>query len=453
MSELAIPVGARPAVPVSFPQTGAATAAKAVSLRRNVAWTLVGNVAYSGCQWLMLVMLTKMTNASMVGQFGLGLAVTAPVFQFSNLQLRAVQATDARHEYRFDQYLGVRLIFTVLGFLVVAALASVGGHSLRASLVVLLVGAAKSVECVSDIFQGLFQRQEQMDRVAKSLMYKALASVVAVGAILAVFHDVLIACAALAAAWLCVFLAYDVTRGRRVLAQWAGRLRPSFSMQVFKRLFLLALPLGFVMMLLSLNANLPRYFLDLRWGDRELGIFSALIYCMVAGNTVVNAVGQSASPRLANYYAAGQMRGFRRLLLRLLLLGGGLGAAGVIVAVFAGRPLLVFLYRPEYAAHTDTFIALMVAGAIGYISGFLGVAMTAMRGFKPQAWIHAGCTLLGLVACSVLVPRMGILGAAFAVILLSAAALIGFTWCVFSMLRAADRTWDRTGVRQAMADA
>ena len=55
------------------------------------------------------------------------------------------------------------------------------------------------------------------------------ASVVAVGAILAVFHDVLIACAALAAAWLCVFLAYDVTRARRVLAQWAGRLRPSVA--------------------------------------------------------------------------------------------------------------------------------------------------------------------------------------------------------------------------------
>jgi O-antigen/teichoic acid export membrane protein len=443
---LRIRVEAQLPTSILLSQRDAIAVAKPASLRRNVAWTLTGNLAYAGCQWLMLVMLTKLTNATMVGQFGLGLAITAPVFQFSNLNLRAVQVTDARHEYRFDQYLGVRLISTAIGFLGVAAFAFVGGHSLRTSLVVLLVGVAKSVECLSDVFQGLFQRHEQMDRASKSMMYKALASVAAIAVALAVFHDVLISTAALAGAWLCVFLAYDVTRAKCVLAKWAGRIRPSFSLHVFRRLVVLALPLGFVMMLLSLNANLPRYFLEMHSGERQLGIFSALVYCMVAGNTVVTAMGQSASPRLANYYAAGEMRLFRRLLLRLLLLAGGIGAAGVIAAVTAGRPLLTFLYRPEYAAHTDTFISLMVAGAVANISAILGVAMTAMRSFKPQAWIHAACTLLGVAACTILVPRMGLLGAAFVVVILSTAAMIGFAWRLLATLHATDRL-EASGLR------
>jgi len=39
--------------------------------------------------------LAKLGNASMVGQYALALAIAAPVFMLTNLQLRAVQATDA----------------------------------------------------------------------------------------------------------------------------------------------------------------------------------------------------------------------------------------------------------------------------------------------------------------------------------------------------------------------
>ena len=50
----------------------------------------------------------------MVGEFALGLAITSPVMVFSMLQLRVVQATDARHDYSFADYLGLRLVTTIL---------------------------------------------------------------------------------------------------------------------------------------------------------------------------------------------------------------------------------------------------------------------------------------------------------------------------------------------------
>jgi len=47
--------------------------AKSVSLRWNFSWTFVGNVIYSGCQWCMLVVLAKLGNPTIVGQYGLAL--------------------------------------------------------------------------------------------------------------------------------------------------------------------------------------------------------------------------------------------------------------------------------------------------------------------------------------------------------------------------------------------
>ena len=81
-----------------------------LSLRLNFAWTFVGNVVYAGCQWGMLVVLAKLGSPARVGEFALALAVTAPILMFTNLALRAVQATDSRQEYTFGDYLGLRLL-------------------------------------------------------------------------------------------------------------------------------------------------------------------------------------------------------------------------------------------------------------------------------------------------------------------------------------------------------
>ena len=57
------------------------------SLRWNFSWTFVGNVVYSACQWAMLVVLAKIGNPEMVGQYGLAMAIATPVLALSTLQL------------------------------------------------------------------------------------------------------------------------------------------------------------------------------------------------------------------------------------------------------------------------------------------------------------------------------------------------------------------------------
>lgn len=82
------------------------------SLRLNFSWTIMGNVVYSGTQWGILVLLARLGNPEAVGQFSLGLAITAPIMLFASLQLRAVQATDARLQFQFRDYAGLRILNT-----------------------------------------------------------------------------------------------------------------------------------------------------------------------------------------------------------------------------------------------------------------------------------------------------------------------------------------------------
>ena len=408
---------------------------KPLTLRRNFSWTFTGNLIYAASQWGMLVVLAKLGSPEMVGQFTLGLAVTAPVIMFTNLQLRGVQATDAKGDYVFSDYLGLRLIGTGLALLIIAGITLKAGYRLETSLVILAIALAKAFESITDVFNGLIQQHERMDRIAIALMIKGPLSLLLLAIGVSLTGSVVGGAIGLAIAWGLVLFGWDIRNVRLILNnsshQREGKdllvadpepeksqnsLYPRWHIKTLSKLVWLALPLGIVMMLLSLNTNIPRYFIERYLGERELGIFAAISYLMVAGQIVVSSLAESASPRLAKYYAAGNSTAFRTLLLKLVGVGLMLGTAGVFVAVVAGKPILTLLYTPEYAERADLFAWLMVAAGMGYVSSFLGYGMTAARYFRVQMPLFVLVTGSCAIACFWLIPTQGVRGAAIALI-------------------------------------
>jgi O-antigen/teichoic acid export membrane protein len=387
---------------------------KPLTLRHNFSWTFIGNAVYAACQWGMLVVLAKLGSPEIVGQFTLGLAVTAPVFMFTNLQLRSIQATDATKQYLFSDYLELRLIGTGLGLVAIAIITFLAKYPWEISLVILLVGLAKAFESISDIYYGLLQQHERMDRIAISLMIKGPLSLILLGIGVYLSSGVVWGVVGLVFAWFVVLFVYDIPNGVLILNSIP---KSRWHLVTLKNLAWLSLPLGLVMMLISLNTNIPRYFIEQYLGERELGIFAAIAYLMVVGSMVVNALGQSASPRLAKYYAVGNAIAFRRLLLKLVGIAVLLGGGGVLVALVGGEQILTLLYQSEYAQHTSLFVWLMIAAGIGYVSSFIGYGITAARYFRIQLPLFAAVTTTSAITCLWLLPKLGLLGAAIALII------------------------------------
>jgi O-antigen/teichoic acid export membrane protein len=399
-----------------------AAARQALSLRANFSWTFAGNVVYAACQWGMLMVLAKLGNPLMVGQYALGLAVTAPVIMLSNLQLRGVLATDARETHQFSTYLALRVWTTAAALVTVVVIAVIAGYQRETALVVVAVGFAKAVESMSDIAYGFQQHQEQMDRIARSMMLRGAIALGFLGLGVYATGSVLVGCVGVVAGWAAVLFAYDLRPSgasihdvMTIRRSWRGLCSLAW----------IAAPLGLVMMLSSLNVNIPRYFIQHYTGERTLGLFAAVAYTMVAGTTVVGALGQSASPRLAHYYAEGQLAQFQSLMWRLLSIGALLGLSGVMVAVTCGAFILRVLFRPEYAASADVLSWMMATAAISYLASFLGYGLTAARRFKIQAPLLAiVCGSVALTS-SFVVPRYGLLGAAWATLAGAAVQLVG----------------------------
>lgn len=399
---------------------------KRLSFRKNFFWSFLGNTIYCGCQWLMLMVMTKLLAVEEVGMFVLATAIVTPIEMFTNLQLRAVEGSDAKNEYCFGEYFALRII-TVFALLVVSVLVSVllqkGTHMI---LVMFAVVLYKCADCYTDITYGLLQKYERLDRLAISRITRGIIGSMVFVSIVWLTKNIVLGFLGVAASWMVVFTLLDISSVR-----WFERPVPLFRMNRLVKLVIISAPLGITMTITSLNAGIPRYFTEKYLGSEQLGYFGSLAYIIAVIRIATDAICSSALPRLSKYYIE-NLRGYVKLLVKMIVVAAIIGLCGVLFGLFGGSRFIAIVYRSDYAEYNNVFVWLLAAGGVAYISSMLCVGLTAARLFKIQVPLFVIVTLVTLLTSWILIPRYEALGASWAMLAGALTAGIGasaiITW-------------------------
>lgn len=389
----------------------------ALTLQRSISWTLFGRGIYAVCQWLMLLVLARMGGTAAVGCYALALAVTAPVVLFCNLSLRNIQATDADEAHAYADYLAVRAWTTALALLGIGGILVIVDYPGETLVVIGLVALAKAFESMSDMVNGLAQTHRRLDLVAHSTILRGVAGVAAMALGYWLSGRLVGAIAAMTAAWGAAYLFHDLAAERRLLAERppsAAPGDPRLRRTRRLRLIWLALPMGFVALLISLNVNIPRYFIEAAFGEAALGTFAAMFYFVVIGSFVINSLGQAVLVDLAGHHASGRRQAFFQLLARILLAALALGGAGVLVSGLFGAQLLTLFYGEAFARDAELFVWVMIVGGISHAAAALSYGVVARRIFAGQAALHAVVTAVNVGACILWIGPHGVLGVLWA---------------------------------------
>jgi len=429
-----------PEVRIQAPALPVGGGVRSSSLRAAFSWAFVGNVVYAGCHWGNLVVLTKLTSPERVGQYALGFAIALPVLMFTHLQMRTLVTSDVRQQTAFGHYLTMRLLSTAAGLVTICAIPLWFGLSPESTRIIWVVGIAQSVEAISEIFHARLQLHDRMDRIATSLLLRGLLGLLAMGLGVLATGSVFWGLTGLATVRLLVLIGFDAyprihAPREQAAGEQAVRLRAEWNGRVLRGLFWAAIPLGLIGLLVSLQSNIPRYFIQAHLGERELGIFSAIGFLLSSGSLVIGSLGQSAFTRLALYYAEERRGEFGRLLKKLLGVAALLGTGGVLVAWVAGRQILTVLFRPEYGERAHLLVWLMVAAGVSYLAQILGYAMTAARYFVHQVPLFALTVVTVTLASYLLVPSWGLAGAIAALLITVLVQLIGSAAILYRAVR------------------
>lgn len=371
----------------------------------------------------MIIVLAKLGSTEMLGRYSLGVAITTPILMFTNLDLRSLLVTDIHRHYRFQEYLGTRLLTAILSLCLTLCIALLADFHPETTGVIVLLGVANFINAIYDIIFGFLQTNDQMDRIAKSNILRGLLSLCLFSILLHIFGKLLIAVFGMVLASLIVLITFDTKSALRVITKHDGQHSPSFSKclemlcpvfhkQAIFQMVWIALPLGLVMGLLTVNANIPRYFAQHHLGESGVGIYSAMASIVLIGGTVVNSLMEAAMPQLARHYALQESKAFLLLLSRVSCIAALIGILEFSVTALIGKPLLSIVYRPEYANHMRVFLWLMASTIPLFIAYSFGNGMTASRHFAAQLPLFAIVTSCSLISCLLLVPRYGMEGLA-----------------------------------------
>ena len=399
------------------------------SLKKNVSWTLLGYVVFMASRFGVILMIAWLADKSTVGIYTLAVSICAPVFEFAKLNLRAVQATDAKNEFSFSICFALRIVTTATAAAAIPILCLYWDLTPLQMWTAIGLGALTVVDLMADVVYGLLQRLEAMSRVSASQMLHGVARVTLLtGALVAGANlPTSVFCAAAAAA--AVLLLWDVGSLLWALhnetdSAEAVAWRPQWSIGPMQRLFFAALPLGIINFCDQLILHLPRLQLEKNAGDAVLGAYGVCSLFLSAGFVVIVALADSVRPRMARYFLVDRRR-FGKLWLGTVAVAGLVGAVGVAGAWLLGEWVLRLAFPAEYADHADLLFWMSITAAVWYLSGITHTTVLSTRRFKSQLPVVLVAAPLAYWLSTVWIPQHEALGAAWASTIGYAVRLVG----------------------------
>ena len=259
---------------------------KALSLKKNFSWGFLGNILYAITQSVLLIVTARLSSPEDVGRFTLALAVVAPIYMFIRMQLNYIYASDQKSNLKFGDYLGFRVISAIVMVAILIVIAPIISFDNETVYLIIILGISRFFESLSDICYGVMQKQERIDKVGLSKVIRGATTIVIFTIGLKISGVLVVATMGMALCWLFVFLLFDLPNAKHYVL-----VKPIIKLRNTKLILITALPLAFFQLLLSINTNMPRYFVGYYFSEVELGYFGAVSYIVIASiNPISNAL-------------------------------------------------------------------------------------------------------------------------------------------------------------------
>ena len=406
------------------------------SKQKQITYNTAGSIVSLFCQWLILMIIPKITDFSEAGVFAVALSISSILGVFATFWLHQYQISDQYRKYTESDYRATRILTIVMSFGLCLPVVLFFNYTLEQNLVIILYMVYRNLLHYAHLYTATLQIRERLDHVGKCMIAEGIVGLVSFTVSYYATNDLVLSVAVMALLGGGVFLLTVVQGYRKDVGRGYplhGASRPAVS-----SLLKIGAPLMLSVLAPVLITTLPKLILQATDGDEIVGIFSTLSAPTVIIPTIITSAFAPFIVYFSNVSRKGDMPLLRKQYSKMVGLTLLLGVGFYVLSRLAAGNVFEFIYGNEIAPYVGYF-AVLIAGITFYSVGIWGITVLITKEQGRAAAIASVLSLaIGFVIFLIAIPKFGIGGATYG--LTAAYGIFGIIISLFVLLLPVSKT-------------
>lgn len=363
------------------------------SLIKNTFYNTYGTFFYFFCQWLITVLVVRISGYHDAGILSMIISTTNLFFCISLFGMRNYQVSDVESRYSDNHYIFIRL-FTIgisfVAFLITLPFFNFENETICCSLIYIIY---KFGEALADVLHGSFQRYDSYKEIAISYTLKGLLTVTTFVVTMELTKSLFITLFVNVFVYYVTLVFYDIPKLKQ---NFSFIIRKFPCRSILKTCF----PLMLYTCLVPYLNFVTRYIVESRFGTEILGYYSSVTMVFVIINTLMASVFVTIIPKISIYYIKKDFPKLNKTISILVVIIFLIGIIACIVSTFIGDLVFSLLYGVAILKYMYLLIPTIIASImLTYVTLFSSI-LTAFNKNKELLY----CNVIAVIICTLTLP-------------------------------------------------
>lgn len=370
---------------------------KKLSVGQNTLFNSAGSLYYLACQWLITVLVVRLSGYEDAGTLSLCMSITNMFYTLASFGMRDFQVSDYTGKYSPGQYVTTRLLTCTAAAVLCCGFVGLNrGYTGYEAACIILYMLYRVTEALVDTFQAMEQQAERMDYNFISFLLRGTFLLGGFSLILWLTQNLLLAILCITLTSFAVVLLFDFPVGRRLTG-----FRLTFSFQVSRQLLWECLPLMCNSFLTTAVISVPRSILEGIWGSYIMGIYASIATPATIVQSGAIWLYTPVITVFTRHYARRDARAYYTLYHKIWALLAAAFAVVFVVAGLLGRWGLGLLFDEAVVEYAGLLLPVLGTTALIACAYFLGALITITRKLKV---ILIGNAVAAVLAAALSLP-------------------------------------------------
>lgn len=393
---------------------------------QTLSWLTISNIVGSLSQWCLLIILVKFFSTEDVGYFTYGMALAAPVFMLTDMQMKSVLIVEPFGENdNFRTYQLIRFFtttFATIGLITYSVLFR------EVNWIILIVITYKASESLTDILNGYLQKCDRMIWMSKLAICKTITALSMTFILTLILQQVVTTLSSL----VIVSLIYYLIINRYINRIVSLRFAPKWSeiLDIVKK----SLPLGISVFLGSYITNFPRLTIESLEGPEMLAYFGAYSYLAIGLFQIHVPIQIFLRQRLSVDYQNNDIKGFTRKVNTSVLGFICLGSIIFLILLFGGKFIIKIIYNESYYEYFDVLLWLLISQTMLSVTNVFSISILSFNVYTRQAFISGSALAVVILLSNFLIGKYSIYGACYISIIAACISFLSYSFIYYKRL-------------------